>query len=69
MKPGSYQVYLLLGRKEVVTSVLSATCECAAGYASLLLLDSMFYHIVFNHFTECLLAALMCQRFCMPLLH
>ncbi len=32
MKTGVYNTYILLGRKEEVTSVRLATCECAAGY-------------------------------------
>ena len=31
MKTGSYQVYLLLGKSEIYVTVVSATCECAAG--------------------------------------
>ena len=31
MKTGTYQVYILLGRNGGATSVVSATCECAAG--------------------------------------
>ena len=34
MKPGCYQVYILLARNGGVTSVQSAKCECAAGYAA-----------------------------------
>lgn len=69
MKPECYQVYILLARNGGVTSVQSATCECAAGYATLLMIDSMIYHTVFNHFTECVLAALMSQPYYMLLLH
>ena len=31
MKQGSYRVYILLGRVVEFASILSATCECAAG--------------------------------------
>ena len=31
MKPGSYVVYVLLARNGQATSVMSATCDCAAG--------------------------------------
>lgn len=31
MKPGSYHVYLLLCQEGEVTTILTATCQCAAG--------------------------------------
>ena len=31
MKPGTYNVYLLLHKEGEVASILTATCECAAG--------------------------------------
>lgn len=31
MKPGSYHVHILLGRKGQVCTIETATCECAAG--------------------------------------
>ena len=31
MKPGSYQVYILLRKERDLASVVAATCECAAG--------------------------------------
>ena len=32
MRPGTYHVYVLLGRDNDFATVISATCECAAGY-------------------------------------
>lgn len=31
MKPGSYQVYVLMSRDGQVANISAATCECAAG--------------------------------------
>ena len=31
MKQGTYRIHVLLGREDNFASVLSATCECAAG--------------------------------------
>ena len=39
MKAGVYRVYLLLQSDEGLASIISATCQCAAGYVILLYID------------------------------
>ena len=34
MKSNTYHVYLLLGRQGELATIVSATCECAAGYVN-----------------------------------
>jgi len=40
MKADIYKVYILLGRSEDFATVLTATCECAAGYVVTLCVDT-----------------------------
>jgi hypothetical protein len=35
MRPGKYRVYILLGRDGDFATIVTATCECAAGYVTL----------------------------------
>ena len=45
MKQGNYHLWLLLGRNGDFTTVLSATCECVAGYVTYMYMRQSGFHL------------------------
>ena len=48
MKPGNYQVYLLINHESDLGSVVIATCQCAAGYVNQYTYNVFKYYHPFN---------------------